>query len=86
MREEKVGEVRHFWGKPLVAEVVVVETGMRIGDMIHIKGKHTDLTEVLDSMQINHADIAEAKPGDDVGIRVKEKVREGDCVFKVFPD
>lgn len=86
MREEKVGEIKHYFGKPQVAAIKVTEGALKVGDTIHIKGKTHDVTQIVESMQIEHQTITEAKPGDDIGIKVKDKVKEGDIVFKVLPD
>ena len=52
-------------------------------DTIHIKGATSDFTQKVESMQIEHESIEEAKPGDDIGMKVAEHVREHDKVFKV---
>jgi len=86
MREDKIGEITHFFGKPMVAAIKVTGEGLKVGDTIHIKGKTHDFSQVIESMQIEHQNITEAKPGDNIGVKVKEKVKEGDVVFKVLPD
>ncbi len=86
MNEVKVGEVVKFFAKPSVAAIVITEGTLKIGDMIHIKGHTTDFTQVVDSMQINNQPVNEAKVGEDVGIKVKERVRPGDIAYKVIPE
>jgi len=54
-----------------------------VGDKIHIKGHTTDLEVVVDSMQIDNAAVNEAKAGDSVGVKVSERVRKGDSIYKV---
>jgi selenocysteine-specific translation elongation factor len=54
-----------------------------VGDRIHIKGHTTDMELTVGSMQINNVDVSEAKAGDAVGIKVTERVRRGDAVYKV---
>jgi putative protease len=54
-----------------------------VGDRIHIKGHTTDLQQVLESMQIEHQSVQEAGPGDSVGIRVQDRCRSGDSVYRV---
>ena len=56
---------------------------LKVGDEVHIAGHTTDLTLVVDSMQIDNADVEEASPADDVGIKVPDRVRRGDRVYKV---
>lgn len=83
MAEEKqVGKVTHFYGGLNVA-VVELTGSLKVGDKIHIKGATTDFTQEVASMQVEHKDIKEAKKGDSIGLKVAEKVRDGDLVFKV---
>ncbi len=83
MEEEKVGKVQKFFAKPSVAAVEVTAGVLRIGDRLHFKGHTTDFEETVASMQIELEPVEEAKPGDLIGIKVKERVRENDSVFKV---
>lgn len=82
MPEEIVGTVIHYFGKIGVAALTL--TGkIRVGDTLRFKGHTSDFTMTLDSMQIDNASVEEAGPGDDVGIKVTEKVREHDEVLLV---
>jgi translation initiation factor IF-2 len=83
MDEELVGRVVKFFSKPSVAAMEITSGTLRVGDRIRIKGHTTDLEETVDSMQIEKESIEEAEPGFLVGIKVKDRVREGDKVFKV---
>jgi putative protease len=56
---------------------------LEVGDKIHIKGHSTDVEEVVSSMQIDNVDVKEAKAGDSVGVKVSERVRKRDTVYKV---
>ena len=82
MAEVEVGQVTDFFAKPVVAGVELSGT-LKIGDNIHIKGSTTDMELTVESMQINRVDITEGKPGDLVGIKVPDRVRRGDSVYKV---
>ena len=82
MPEEVVGHVSDFFAHPVVAGVDMTGT-MKSGDKIHILGHTTDIELVVDSMQINNVNVTEAKPGDQVGIKVPDRVRRGDTVYKV---
>ncbi len=83
MQEVEVGKVTDFFAKPVVAGVQA--TGMlKAGDLIRIKGATTDLEFVLASMQIEHVPVSEAKNGDLIGIKVPDRVRCGDHVYKVI--
>ncbi len=56
---------------------------LKVGDRIHIKGHTTDIELTVDSMQINNVDVQEVKAGDSVGIKVSDRVRRGDTIYKV---
>ncbi len=77
---EPVGRVTHFYDKLGVA-IVKFDQTVPVGAKVSFKGHTTDLKETIGSMQFDHSDIAEAKPGQEVGIRVSDRVREGDQVF-----
>lgn len=81
-KEEEIGRVTHYFGH-VEAAVIELSGPLKAGDTIHIKGHTTDLTEVIDSMQVEHKPITEAKKGDVIGIKVKERVRPHDTVYKV---
>jgi len=82
MPEVQVGTVTDFFAKPVVAGIELSGT-LSAGDRIHIKGHTTDMELVVESMQVDRVDITEGKPGDLVGIKVSERVRPGDTVWKV---
>ncbi len=82
MPDEEIGKVSDFFARPVVAGVVL--TGkLKVGDTIRIKGHTTDMELTVDSMQINNVNVTEAKAGDNVGIKVSDRVRRGDTVYKV---
>ena len=82
MAEQQVGIINEFFARINVAGVELSDT-MRVGDTIHIKGHTTDLEQTVDSMQIEHDKVEEATAGQAVGIKVRDRVRQGDQVFKV---
>jgi len=83
MIEEEIGVISHYFDKINVAAVEIMNGKLSVGDTIHIKGHTTDLTMTVDSMQIEHDEVDEAKKGDAIGIKVAEKVRQHDKIFKV---
>ena len=83
MGESKIGEVVKFFAKPSVAAVVITDGTLRAGDTLHFKGHTTDFSLSVDSMQVDNQPIEVAKTGDDVGIKVPERVRPGDVAYKV---
>ncbi len=85
MAEEKIGEVVKFFAKPSVAAVKLTEGELRVGDTIKIFGHTTDLPQVIDSMEVNNQKVDKAVAGDYIGIKVADRVRPGDEVFKVVP-
>ena len=85
MPEIEIGSVTHYFDRPHVAIIKVSAEGFAIGDTVHIKGAHTDLTEAVTSMEIEHRKLDAAKVGEEVGILVKDRCRTGDKVYKVTP-
>lgn len=83
MEEKEVGVVTHYFGKISVG-IVQLRDSLKVGDKIHIKGAHDDITQTVESIQIEHTPVKEAKKGDLVGIKVTEKVHPNDKVFKVI--
>lgn len=82
MEEKLIGKITHYFGKINVA-IVELSRVLKMGDHIHIKGHSTDFEQDISSIQIEHEDVKKAKKGDAVGIKVDEKVREGDEVYLV---
>ncbi len=83
MPEEKVGEVVKFFAKPVVAAIKVTAGGLRIGDKIKIRGHTTDFEDEIASMQVDNQSVEKADVGDLVGIKVKDRVREHDEIYKI---
>ncbi|MBU2235361.1 MAG: hypothetical protein KKE49_06985, partial [Proteobacteria bacterium] len=86
MAEQKVGEVVKFFSKPSVAAVKITDGEVRIGDTLKFTGHTTDLAIPLDSMEIDNQKVLRAVAGDYIGIKVTDRVRPGDQVFKVTAD
>jgi putative protease len=84
MEEKKIGEVIKYFGKIAVAAIRLTEGSLKVGDNIHIVGHTTDITQTIDSMQIENKNVQEAGPGADIGVKVKDRVREHDIVYKVI--
>ena len=82
MPEVEIGQVTDFFAKPVVAGIELSGT-LKIGDKIHVKGSTTEMEIAVESMQINRVDITEGKSGDLVGIKIPDRVRRGDKVYKV---
>jgi len=82
MPEVEIGNVSDFFARPVVAGIQLTAT-LKVGERIHIAGHTTDMELTVDSMQINNVDVDEAKAGDAVGIKISDRVRRGDTVYKV---
>lgn len=80
--EREVGVVTHYYTNIGVAVIELTDT-LKVGDTMHVKGATSDFTQKVDSMQIEHESVKEAKKGDSIGLKVKEHARENDKVFVV---
>ena len=82
MQEVEIGKITHYYGHIGVG-IIELSDALKVGDNIHIKGHTTDFTQSVDSMQVEHAGVSEAKAKDVVGIKVAQKVHTNDKVYKV---
>ncbi len=80
--ESQIGRVTHFYKKIGVA-IVELSDSLLVGDTIHISGHTTDLSQKVDSMQMEHQNIEKAEKGQTIGLKVTDEVRVKDLVFKV---
>ncbi len=80
--EKQIGEVTHYFGH-IPAGIVKLGGKIKNGDKVRFKGATTDFTQEISSMEVDHKNVDTAKKGDEVGIKVDERVREGDEVFLV---
>ncbi len=81
MEQKPIGEVLHYYDHLGVA-VVKFNREVRVGEKVHFRGAHTDFVQTISSIQYEHQNIESAKKGQDVGVKVDERVREGDEVFE----
>ena len=84
MEEKEVGKVISFFAKISVAAIEITKQELQTGDMIHVTGHTTDFQQTVESMQIENESVSVAKVGDKIGIKVKERVRSNDTVYKVI--
>lgn len=80
---EKIGEVTHYFPHVNAAAVKLLKSGLKVGDSIYIKGHTTDFKERVLSIQLDHATIPEGKKGQEIGLLIKSRVRQGDKVYKI---
>ena len=82
MSEEKIGEITHFFTNISVG-VIKLSGEVSEDDEIHVKGSSTDFKQTVGSMEIDGNKVEKAGSGQSIGLKVKERVREGDEVFRV---
>lgn len=82
MAEKEIGKIIHYFAH-VGAGIIELSDSLKVGDKIHIKGHSEDFMQDVASMQIEHAEVAEAKAGDQVGVKVSQKVHQGDRVYKI---
>ena len=80
--EEEIGRVSHFFSHVVVAGIEL-SAPVKVGDIIRIKGHTTDLEVSVGSMQVDNVNVEEAQPGQSIGIKVPDRVRPGDHVYRV---
>ena len=86
MAEERIGRVTHYFSKVGVAVIELEKGTLKVGDSIRISGHTSDFIQKIDSIEIEREKVPEVKPGDSFGVKVDEKVRENDDVYKVEED
>lgn len=80
--KKQIGTVTHFYNEINVGVIALTDT-LKVGDTISIEGETTNFKQKVDSMQVNRKPIEEAKKGQEIGMKVKDRVREHDIVYKV---
>ncbi|MBL7158119.1 MAG: hypothetical protein ISS91_01235 [Candidatus Omnitrophica bacterium] len=80
---ESIGEITHFFPHVKAAVIKIKKGDVAVGDTLYIKGHTTDFEQKVKSMQANHAPIEKASKGQEIGMKVKSKVRHGDKVYKI---
>ena len=79
---EEVGAVSHYFAEIGVA-IVNLNGPLKVGDKVKIIGATTDFEQVIESMQIEHKAIEQAIIGDSIGLKVKDRVRKNDVLYKI---
>ena len=82
MAEKEIGRVTNYFSRIGVA-VLLLRAPLRVGDMIRIKGGNRDFEQTVESMQVEHQPIESAQAGQEIALKVDEKVRVNDTVYKV---
>ncbi|MBW7882177.1 MAG: hypothetical protein H3C34_06010 [Caldilineaceae bacterium] len=81
--EKRVGKVSHYFARIGVA-VLELEDGLAVGDTVHIVGYNTDFSQRVESMEVEHRKIQEVGPGADVALKVNDRVRKGDVLYRIL--
>jgi translation initiation factor IF-2 len=84
MEKEKVGKVFTYFSKVGVAGIEITDGSLKVGDKISIEGATTNFEQTLDSMQIDRAEVESADKGQQVGLKVNDRVRPNDAVYKII--
>jgi len=82
-QEVKIGKVVNYYSRISVAAVEVTGGCLKKGDTVRFMGANTDFTQMVESMEIEKKPVEKAEKGESVGIKVKDRVRPNDLVFKV---
>lgn len=77
-----VGKISHYYSQIGVG-IVKMENSLKVGDKIKIKGHSTEFDQTVDSIQIDHKEVETAAKGNIIGMKVNDKVREGDEIYIV---
>jgi putative protease len=83
MPEEQIGLISNFFSKIGVAAIQITSGELKVGDTIRIKGSTTDLTQQIDTMEIDRKPVQSAAAGASVGVKTKDRVRPNDVVYRV---
>ena len=79
-KKKPVGKVIHYYDKIGVG-IIEFSAALKVGDNVHFKGKHVDFSQSVGSMQVEHEQVEKAKKGDVVGMKVDQKVQDGDLAY-----
>lgn len=85
MAETEIGRVHDYFAHVGVAGIELTAP-VKVGDRIHVKGHTTDMELIVESLQIEHESVEEAQAGDKIGLKVADRVRDGDHVYRVVSD
>ncbi|MBP8600509.1 MAG: hypothetical protein KBI45_01925 [Candidatus Saccharicenans sp.] len=84
MEEVEVGRVSHYFSKIQVGVARITGNGLKVGDVVHIKGHSSDFFQKIESLQIEHQPVEEVKAGEEVAFKVDFPVRQNDIILKVM--
>ena len=82
-KELLIGSVSHYFPHVKAGAIIIKKGSVAVGDTIHIKGHTTDFKQKIASLQIDRVPVQKASKGDEIGVRIKARVRINDNVYKV---
>ena len=82
-KETEVGEIVHYFGNIGVAVLKATKAPIKKGDNLHIVGGSADFDQAVDSLQVDHKDVESIAKGKEGGMKVSEKVHEGNKIYKI---
>ncbi len=82
---EEIGKIVAYFKIPQAAIIKIEKGTLAVGDYVRIKGHTTDFIQKVESMEIEHKALNKASASQEIGLKVKEKVREHDLVYKLEP-
>lgn len=82
MEKELIGKVTHYFTRICVAGILLNRT-LKAGDIVHIRGRHTDFVQRATSIEHNHHPVLRAEAGQEIGLLVDYRVRPGDHVYRL---
>ena len=82
MSGTRVGRINHYFDHINVAVLTLTET-IHVGETLHFLGHSTDFRQEITSLEIEHKAVESAKPGEDVAMKVTQRVHPNDAVFRV---
>ena len=80
--EIRIGQITHYYNRIGVA-VLELSADLKVGDMVHIMGHTTNFSQRVESMEIEHRQVQSVGPGVEAALKVVERVRQGDIIYKV---
>ena len=83
MEKVKVGEVFHYFPRPGVAAIRVTDAEVKVGETLLFQGPSTNFDQVVDSLEVDKVKVDRVGPGQSVGIKVRDRARPGDYVYKI---
>ncbi len=83
--EERIGHVTHFYNRIRVA-VLELTSELKVGDVVRFLGRTTDFTQGVESLEIEHRKVESVGPGQEVALKVIDRVRRGDAILKVIEE